>query len=185
MIRLQSAPCKLGLICSFVHLFVATFFHWCENFRRSAHATDPGGDEGFANFFEVFSNVFLKTLARFFFPENRSRRCDRFRQKIVKIGATLAIFRPFEDFGDFRFDRFDIFFDSIDTEPNDRWGPPWLSRPYMQVFDAHGSKRLQYMHGIQIKFTTSSPAFLLRVPRRSHPVVCESVRKFFVIFERF
>ena len=25
-------------------------------------------------------------------------RCDRFRQKIVEIGAILAIFRPFEDF---------------------------------------------------------------------------------------
>ena len=58
------------------------------------------------------------------FLKNRSRRDDRFRQKIVKIRAILAIFRPFEDFGDFRFDRFDIFFDSIDTEPNDRWGPP-------------------------------------------------------------
>ena len=30
------------------------------------------------------------------FPKNRSRRCDRFGPKIVKIGAILAIFWPFE-----------------------------------------------------------------------------------------
>ena len=71
---------------------------------------------------ESIDSIIFRSLAKFL--KNRSRRDDRFRQKIVKIRATLAIFRLFEDFGDFRFDRFDIFFDSIDTEPNDRWGPP-------------------------------------------------------------
>ena len=66
------------------------------DFRRSAHATDPG-DDGFAKFSRKFSenngaNIFSKT---------RFRRCDRFRQKIIQIGAILAIFRPFQDFGRF------------------------------------------------------------------------------------
>ena len=35
------------------------------------------------------------------FSKNRSRRCDDFDQKIIKIGTILAVFRPFEDFGHF------------------------------------------------------------------------------------
>ena len=48
------------------------------------------------------------------FSKDRLRRDDRFCPKIVKIRAILAIFRPFENFCEFRFDRFDIPFDSID-----------------------------------------------------------------------
>ena len=43
-----------------------------------------------------------------FFLKNRLRRDDQFRPNIVKIRAILAIFRPFENFCEFRFDRFDI-----------------------------------------------------------------------------
>ena len=32
------------------------------------------------------------------FRKKNSGRCDHFRQKIIKIGAILAIFRPFKDF---------------------------------------------------------------------------------------
>ena len=78
-----------------------------------------------SNSIESIDSISFRSLAEVL--QSRSRRDDRFRQKIVKIRAILAIFRPFEDFGDFRFDRFDIFFDSIDTEPNDRWGPPCKS----------------------------------------------------------
>ena len=42
---------------------------------------------------------FFRSFVRFFrsfeqFSKNRSRRCDDFGPKIVKIGAILAIFRP-------------------------------------------------------------------------------------------
>ena len=58
------------------------------------------------------------------FWKDRLRRDDRFRPKIVKIRAILAIFRPFENFCEFRFDRFDIPFDSIDIASEGHGGPP-------------------------------------------------------------
>ena len=47
-------------------------------------------------FREVFLRFFFENAGAQFFSKNRSRRCDRFRQIFVKIGAILAIFRPFE-----------------------------------------------------------------------------------------
>ena len=61
------------------------------------------------------------------FSKDRLRRDDRFRPKIVQIRAILAIFRPFEDFCDFRFGRFGIAFGSIDMASEGRGGPPWYS----------------------------------------------------------
>ena len=59
------------------------------------------------------------------FSKDRVCRDDRFRPKIIKIRAILAIFRPFENFCEFRFDRFDIPFDSIDIASEGHGGPPW------------------------------------------------------------
>ena len=56
--------------------------------------------------------------------KDRSGQKDRFRPKIVKTRAILAIFRPFEDFCDFRFGRFGIAFGSIDMASKGRGGPP-------------------------------------------------------------
>ena len=46
-------------------------------------------------FFEFFLK-FLPTTSNQISKNDRLWRCDRFRQKIVEIGAILAIFRPFE-----------------------------------------------------------------------------------------
>ena len=47
------------------------------------------------SFCEVFAK-FLPTTSNQILKNDRLWRCDRFRQKIVEIGAILAIFRPFE-----------------------------------------------------------------------------------------
>ena len=62
------------------------------DFLRSAHATDPS----IANFFSKIFSKFLLTTSNQIFKNDRLWRCDSFRQKIVKIGAILAIFEPFE-----------------------------------------------------------------------------------------
>ena len=59
------------------------------------------------------------------FWKDRLRRDDRFCPKIIKIRTILAIFRPFENFCEFRFDRFDVPFDSIDIATEGHGGPPW------------------------------------------------------------
>ena len=62
--------------------------------------------------FEIFEKIGL-------------RRDDRFRSKIVKIRAILVMFRGSENVCEFRFDRFDIPFDSIDIASEGHGGPPW------------------------------------------------------------
>mgnify|MGYP000751084504 CR=1 FL=1 len=54
----------------------------------------------FLRFFCSFVHFFVRSI---FFSKNRSRRCDDFGPKIVKIGAILAIFQPFKDFRVFHF----------------------------------------------------------------------------------
>ena len=62
------------------------------------HAADPDAfAKIFAKFFEVFAK-FLRTTSNQIFKNDRLWRCDQFYQKIVQIGAILAIFRPFEVF---------------------------------------------------------------------------------------
>ena len=63
---------------------------------RLRHSTDPGddGDDDDGD-----GATATATTARKIFSKSRSRRCGRFRQIFVEIGAILAIFRPFEVFG--------------------------------------------------------------------------------------
>ena len=59
---------------------------------------DDDGDESTTvsrSFLEVFDFFFQNDGANFF-SKTRSRRCDVFGQKIVKIGAILAIFGRFK-----------------------------------------------------------------------------------------
>ena len=84
-------------------------------------ARPPKGPGSWSRIQMLKSSVFVRSKI----SKDRLRREDRFRPKIVKIRAILAIFRPFENFCEFRFDRFDIPFDSIDIATEGHGGPPW------------------------------------------------------------
>ena len=50
----------------------------------------------FSMLFSIFRKLFLRFVLSKFFSKNRSRQDDSFGPKIVKIGAILTVFRPFE-----------------------------------------------------------------------------------------
>ena len=52
-------------------------------------------------FREVFAQFFRENCSKKIFGNDSFHRRDRFRQIFVRIGAILAIFRPFELFGRF------------------------------------------------------------------------------------
>ena len=60
--------------------------------------TEPAHGNFFQKIGEIFVN-FLRLFAKRRFENSKNdsqRRCDHFCQKIIEIGAILAIFRPFE-----------------------------------------------------------------------------------------
>ena len=68
---------------------ILTIFGPNESSRRDLFFEKFSKGQNEQKYFKKFSENFSK---------NRSRRRDRFGPKIVKIGAILAIFRPFKDF---------------------------------------------------------------------------------------
>ena len=70
------------------------------NLNGSAMPPTPTHSRNFSTFSRSRS-TFSSRTARQIFSKSRSGRRDRFRQKIVKIGAILAIFGPFEIFRSF------------------------------------------------------------------------------------
>ena len=60
--------------------------------------TEPAHGNSFQKIGEIFV-IFLRLFAKRRFENSKNdnqRRCDHFCQKIIEIGAILAIFRPFE-----------------------------------------------------------------------------------------
>ena len=60
--------------------------------------TEPAHGNCFQKIGEIFV-IFLRLFAKRRFENSKNdsqRRCDHFCQKIIEIGAILAIFRPFE-----------------------------------------------------------------------------------------
>ena len=72
----------------------------CGGFSGSAMPPTPTHSRNFSTFSRSRS-TFSSRTARQIFSKSRSGRRDRFGQKIVKIGAILAIFGPFEIFRSF------------------------------------------------------------------------------------
>ena len=92
-------------------------FHMSQGGHRSIRSIDRPIQS-----IDSINSIIFRSFENFW--KDRLRRDDRFRPKIVKIRAILAIFRPFENFCEFRFDRFDIPFDSIDIATEGHGGPP-------------------------------------------------------------
>ena len=82
------------------NLFGQIDFKLTSGFTTTADTTydnDDLDDAIFVRSFGFFVRFFVFVFVRKF-SKNRSRRCDDFGQKLVKIRAILAIFRPFKDF---------------------------------------------------------------------------------------
>ena len=89
---MQNTCAKAALRGAFGYWVCKLYF--CYSFYENLPAppsTDPV-DDAFAKVFAKF----LPTTSNQILKNDRLWRCDRFRQKIVEIGAILAIFRPFE-----------------------------------------------------------------------------------------
>ena len=71
------------------------------DFSRDAHATDPSSEATGAE--NVSTSFFLSPIAAGKFLNDSFDRCDEFCQKIIQIGAILAIFRPFAGMSDISF----------------------------------------------------------------------------------
>ena len=99
----QANPARFSLESGQSHGFQCTnplHINWLTTTGTTTTTTTTTTATSRRRFCEVFA-IFFENDAANLFSKNRSRRCDVFDQKIVKMETVLAIFRPFENFGRF------------------------------------------------------------------------------------
>ena len=83
------------------------------------------------------------------FSKNRCRRCGVFGKQIIKIGAILAIFWPFEDFGRFLYKLVAESKGSL-TSKRDSFRPPYIFYSFLKPLLGQLRKKIEVTSRNQI-----------------------------------